>query len=163
MAKAEIKMPEDFLKRLSKLGNKTDDITEKVLNAGGEVVLAKVKSNLSSVIGRDTKYPCRPGQTCPPLSCGERAFPSRPRRPQRPLASGGISRQTHAHGARPGILPSGEPPGAHLRAHLPTLPLHPLSRDALPRTRPLPRPPSLGGQVRLRPAGRKPSGRHRPP
>ena len=49
MAKAEIKMPEDFLKRLSKLGDKTDDITEKVLNAGGEVVLAKVKSNLSSM------------------------------------------------------------------------------------------------------------------
>lgn len=59
MAKAEITMPEDFLKRLSKLGDKTDDITEKVLNAGGEVVLAKVKSNLSSVIGRDTKYPSR--------------------------------------------------------------------------------------------------------
>ena len=52
-------MPEEFLKRLSKLGDKTDDITEKVLNAGGEVVLAKVKSNLSSVIGRDTKYPSR--------------------------------------------------------------------------------------------------------
>lgn len=59
MAKAEITMPEEFLKRLSKLGDKTDDITEKVLNAGGEVVLAKVKSNLSSVIGRDTKYPSR--------------------------------------------------------------------------------------------------------
>ena len=51
MAKVDVKMPEDFLLKLSRLGDKTDEICEKALNAGGEVVLAKVKSNLSSVIG----------------------------------------------------------------------------------------------------------------
>lgn len=59
MAKVEVKMPEDFLLKLSRLGDKTDEICEKALNAGGEVVLAKVKSNLSSVIGKDTKTDSR--------------------------------------------------------------------------------------------------------
>ena len=56
---AEIKMPDEFLQRLSKLGSKTDEIAAKVLEAGGEVVLAKVKNNLSSVVGSGTKYPSR--------------------------------------------------------------------------------------------------------
>ena len=56
---AEIKMPDEFLQKLSKLGSKTDEIAAKVLEAGGEVVLAKVKSNLSSVVGSGTKYPSR--------------------------------------------------------------------------------------------------------
>ena len=55
MAKAAFKMPEDFLLKLSRLGEKTDEIIPKVLEAGGEVVEAKVKSNLQSVIGRSTK------------------------------------------------------------------------------------------------------------
>ncbi|MFP3156457.1 HK97 gp10 family phage protein [Lachnospiraceae bacterium ZAX-1] len=59
MAKVEIKMPEDFLLRLSKLADKTDAIIPKVLEAGGEVVLAKVKGNLSSAVGRGTKEPSR--------------------------------------------------------------------------------------------------------
>lgn len=59
MAKVNVKMPEDFLLKLSRLGDKTDEICEKALNAGGEVVLAKVKSNLSSVIGKDTKTESR--------------------------------------------------------------------------------------------------------
>lgn len=59
MAKAQMMMPENFLDRLSKLGNQSDAIAEKVLEAGGEVVLAKVQSNLSSVIGRGTKYDSR--------------------------------------------------------------------------------------------------------
>lgn len=46
-----MKMPEDFLIQLSKLGNKTDEIISSVLDAGGEVVADKVKSNLQSVIG----------------------------------------------------------------------------------------------------------------
>ena len=33
MAKADIKMPEDFLRKLSTLGSKTDEISEKVLEA----------------------------------------------------------------------------------------------------------------------------------
>lgn len=59
MAKVDVKLPEDFLVKLSRLGNKTDEICEKALEAGGEVVLAKVKSNLSSVVGSGTKYESR--------------------------------------------------------------------------------------------------------
>lgn len=59
MAKVEIKMPEDFLLRLSRLSEKTDEIIPKVLEAGGEVVLAKVKNNLSSVVGKGTKEKSR--------------------------------------------------------------------------------------------------------
>lgn len=46
MAKVEIKLPEDFLLRLSRLGDKTDEIIPKVLEAGGEVVEEKVRANL---------------------------------------------------------------------------------------------------------------------
>lgn len=59
MAKVDVKMPEDFLLRLSKLGDKTDEITGHVLEAGGEVVLKKVQGNLASVIGSGTKYDSR--------------------------------------------------------------------------------------------------------
>lgn len=59
MAKAEVQMPDEFLKKLSSLGKKTDEIAERVLEAGGEVVLAKVKSSLSSVVGKDTKVASR--------------------------------------------------------------------------------------------------------
>ncbi|MEN2776663.1 HK97 gp10 family phage protein [Acetivibrio clariflavus] len=59
MAKVDVKMPEEFLLRLSKLGERTDEIIPRVLEAGGEVVLSKVKSNLQSVIGKGTKYPSR--------------------------------------------------------------------------------------------------------
>lgn len=54
MAKAEMKMPEDFLLKISKLGSNFDSVADTVLQAGGEVVLAKVRSNLSSVVGRGT-------------------------------------------------------------------------------------------------------------
>lgn len=59
MAKAYMKLPDDFLEKISRLGNKTDEICEKMLKAGGEVVLARAKSNLSSVIGSGTKYKSR--------------------------------------------------------------------------------------------------------
>ena len=59
MAKVDIKMPEDFLEKLSKLGSHTDEISERVLEAGGEVVLARIRTNLSSVVGRDTKVESR--------------------------------------------------------------------------------------------------------
>ena len=59
MAKAAFKMPEDFLLKLSRLGEKTDEIIPKVLEAGGEVVEAKVKSNLQAVIGSSTKEESR--------------------------------------------------------------------------------------------------------
>ena len=59
MAKVDMKMPEEFLLKLSRLGEKTDEIIPKVLEAGGEVVEAKVKSNLQAVIGNDTKEESR--------------------------------------------------------------------------------------------------------
>jgi len=59
MAKVDIKMPEEFLLKLSKLEENSDGISERVLQAGGEVVLDKVKSSLSAVVGRDTKSPSR--------------------------------------------------------------------------------------------------------
>jgi HK97 gp10 family phage protein len=59
VAKVDMKIPEDFLLKLSRLGEKTDQIIPKVLEAGGEVVEAKVKSNLQSVIGNDTKEESR--------------------------------------------------------------------------------------------------------
>ena len=59
MAKVKVEMPEEFLRKLSLLGSKTDEIAGHVLEAGGEVVLAKVRSNLSSVIGSGTKYDSR--------------------------------------------------------------------------------------------------------
>ena len=56
MAKAEISMPTDFLDRLSRLGERIDDVSEKVLIAGGEVIESQVRDNLKGVIGRNTKY-----------------------------------------------------------------------------------------------------------
>ena len=55
MAKAIVKMPEEFLLKISRLESKTDDIVPKVLEAGGNVVLQKVKSNLQAVLGKGTK------------------------------------------------------------------------------------------------------------
>lgn len=55
MARCDIKMPEDFLLKFSRLGGKTDEIIPKVLEAGGDVVEAKVKSNLQAVIGKGTQ------------------------------------------------------------------------------------------------------------
>jgi len=59
MAKVEFKLPDDFLDKLSRLENRTDEIIPKVLEAGGNVALEKVRSNLISVVGRGTKYPSR--------------------------------------------------------------------------------------------------------
>ena len=59
MAKVDVKMPEEFLLKISRLGEKTDEIIPRVLEAGGEVVVNKVKSNLRSVVGSGTKYDSR--------------------------------------------------------------------------------------------------------
>ena len=59
MAKVDIKLPDELLERLSKLGRDFDPVAEKVLEAGGEVVLEKVRGALASVVGKDTKYPSR--------------------------------------------------------------------------------------------------------
>jgi len=59
VAKATMKMPEEFLLKISRLGEKTDEIIPRVLEAGGEIVEAKVKSNLQSVIGKGTQEQSR--------------------------------------------------------------------------------------------------------
>jgi len=59
MAKAEIKLPEEFLSKCSRLGEKTDEILARVLEVGGAVVLAKVRGNLRAVIGKGTKIPSK--------------------------------------------------------------------------------------------------------
>ena len=55
MAKCTVKMPEDFLMKISRLGERTDEIIPKVLEAGASVVEDKVRSNLSAVVGKNTK------------------------------------------------------------------------------------------------------------
>jgi len=52
-------MPEEFLLKLSRLGEKTDEIIPKVLESGGEIVLEKVKFNLKAVVGSGTKEKSR--------------------------------------------------------------------------------------------------------
>ena len=59
MAKVDIKMPDEFLERLSRLGKDFDAVAERVLEAGGEVVLSKTKSTLAAVVGSGTKYDSR--------------------------------------------------------------------------------------------------------
>jgi len=59
MAKLTVKMPDDFLMKLSRLAENTDAIAEKVLQAGGEVVLDKVRANLQAVVGANTKIESR--------------------------------------------------------------------------------------------------------
>lgn len=59
MARVDVKMPDEFLERMSRLGSNFDSIAETVLEAGGEVALEKTKSNLASVIGSGTKYDSR--------------------------------------------------------------------------------------------------------
>ena len=56
MAKCTVKLPEELLAKLSKLGSESDAVAERVLKAGSDVVLAKVKSNLSAVIGSGVKF-----------------------------------------------------------------------------------------------------------
>lgn len=59
MAKATFKMPEEFLKKVSRLGARTDEILPRVLEAGAEIIETKVRSNLIASIGKDTLYESR--------------------------------------------------------------------------------------------------------
>lgn len=49
MAKVTVKMPDEFLLKISRLGDQTDAIVERVLQAGGRVMLEKVRSNLTAL------------------------------------------------------------------------------------------------------------------
>lgn len=50
MAKCTAKLPEELLKKLSRVGSSMDAIADSALKAGGEVVLKKTKSNLQSMV-----------------------------------------------------------------------------------------------------------------
>ena len=59
MAKCTVKMPDELLEKLSRLGAESDAIAERVLEVGGDIVVSKVKSNLSAVIGNGVKFDSR--------------------------------------------------------------------------------------------------------
>ena len=59
MAKVTTKLPDDLLIQLSQLGEKSDEISEKMLEAGGDVVKDEMAQQLKGVIGKDTAYPSR--------------------------------------------------------------------------------------------------------
>jgi len=50
MAKCTAKLPEELLKKLSRVGNNMDKIADSALKAGGEVVLKRTKTNLESMV-----------------------------------------------------------------------------------------------------------------
>lgn len=50
MAKCSAKLPEELLKKLSRIGSNMDVIADSALKAGGEVVLKKTKSNLENMV-----------------------------------------------------------------------------------------------------------------
>ena len=77
MPKIELKIPDEFLMRVSRLGDKTDEIIPKVLEAGGKVALARGRGNLSSVIGRGTKIK---GQSTGELRRALGLSPAKPKR-----------------------------------------------------------------------------------
>ena len=55
MAKVTIAFSDDVVKKLAKLGTKTDEILEKTLRAGADVVKPVFEANLVGSIGRNTK------------------------------------------------------------------------------------------------------------
>jgi HK97 gp10 family phage protein len=54
MAKAEFSLPDDFLDKLSRLEQRTDEIVPRVLEAGGQVVLEQVRGNLHGVLSGES-------------------------------------------------------------------------------------------------------------
>ena len=59
MAKLKIEMPTKLLDQLAGMGNALDAAIPKALEAGGKIVLDKMKSNLHAAIGRGTKVKSR--------------------------------------------------------------------------------------------------------
>lgn len=59
MAKCNVKLPEEFLRKLSTLGDRTDEVAKKALIAGGEIILDRTRANLIGVIGKDLQGPSR--------------------------------------------------------------------------------------------------------
>lgn len=59
MAEVTVKLPNEYLRKLSRLGKQTDEICARMLEAGGKVVEDKIRSNLQAVIGSGTQEPSR--------------------------------------------------------------------------------------------------------
>ncbi|MCI6360554.1 MAG: HK97 gp10 family phage protein [Eubacterium coprostanoligenes] len=59
MPKVSMKLPDDLIKKISSLGDKTDEICEKALKAGADVVEQHLKTNLNNAIGKNLKYESR--------------------------------------------------------------------------------------------------------
>ena len=59
MAKVNIKLPDEFLKKLSSLGTRSDEVARRALEEGGEIILARTRANLIGVIGKNTKTDSR--------------------------------------------------------------------------------------------------------
>ena len=59
MAIMKAELPDELIAKLTRLGNKTDEVCEKALKAGAEIVEEAVASNLAAVIGSGTKYDSR--------------------------------------------------------------------------------------------------------
>ncbi len=59
MAKLNTRLPEDFLLKISRLNEKPTRLSSRVLAAGTDVVLPKLKSNMKAAIGKDTKTESR--------------------------------------------------------------------------------------------------------
>ncbi len=55
MAKVTIEFPDDIVKKLAKLESRTDEVLEKTLKAGADVVKPVFKAKLACAIGRNTK------------------------------------------------------------------------------------------------------------
>lgn len=56
MAKATWEMPEDFMRKISRLESSTDEIIPEVLKAGGEIALEEVRMSLNRVILQDKAH-----------------------------------------------------------------------------------------------------------
>lgn len=59
MASLSLKLPDELMKKLSGLGDHIDDVSDKMLQAGGAILYRKVKGNLQAVIGKGIKYDAR--------------------------------------------------------------------------------------------------------
>ncbi|MEK3992296.1 MULTISPECIES: HK97 gp10 family phage protein [Robertmurraya] len=57
MARAAVKMPDEFLEKISKLNRHFDEIVPRVLEKGSKPVIQKAKNNLAARIGQGTKEP----------------------------------------------------------------------------------------------------------
>lgn len=59
MAKMTMKLPDEMINKLTKLGERTDEICSKALTEGGKIAEDKVRANLQAAIGSNLKEESR--------------------------------------------------------------------------------------------------------